>query len=129
MTNVSRREGTITHKRLSPRQVVFERLYPAEYTSVVATRLSNALLVGERNDLLCLSCQLIADATYVGEIIGQITIGLLCDRVGRKAGLVFTTTLIVIGATLCTAARGAHDSVQGLFWFLTLARGITGVVG
>jgi hypothetical protein len=31
-------------------------------------------------------------------------------------------------ATLGTAAHGAHGSVQGLFWFLTVARGITGVV-
>ncbi|EPS95609.1 hypothetical protein FOMPIDRAFT_1132087 [Fomitopsis schrenkii] len=87
--------------------IVFKKLYPAEYTSVVATRLSNALLVGE--------------------VIGQITIGLLCDRVGRKAGLILTTTLIVIGATLCTAARGAHGNAQGLFWFMTFARGITGI--
>lgn len=40
----------------------------------------------------------------------------------------FTTALIVIGATLGTAAHGAHGSVQGLFWFLTFARGITGIV-
>ena len=39
-----------------------------------------------------------------------------------------TTLLIVVGATLATAAHGAHGSVQGLFWFLTIARGITGVV-
>lgn len=31
-------------------------------------------------------------------------------------------------AALGTAAHGAHGSVQGFFWFLTIARGITGVV-
>ncbi|TFK74737.1 MFS Git1p-like glycerophosphoinositol permease [Pluteus cervinus] len=87
--------------------VVFKTLYPKEYTPAVSTRVSNALLVGA--------------------IIGQITVGLICDRIGRKAALVLTTLLIVIGATIGTAAHGAHGSVTGLFWCLTFARGITGV--
>jgi len=87
--------------------VVFKELYPKDYTSTVSTRVSNALLVGA--------------------IIGQIFVGLVCDRIGRKAALVGTTLLIVLGATLATAAHGANGSVSGLFWFLTIARGITGV--
>ncbi|KAI0313547.1 MFS Git1p-like glycerophosphoinositol permease [Amylostereum chailletii] len=87
--------------------VVFKTLYPKSYTSDVSTRVSNALLVGA--------------------IIGQIIVGLICDRLGRKVALVATTLLIVLGATLGTAAHGAHGSIQGLFWFLTIARGITGV--
>ena len=47
---------------------------------------------------------------------------------GRKVALVSTTLLIVLGATLGTAAHGHHDSARGLFWFLTFARGITGIV-
>ncbi|THH33504.1 hypothetical protein EUX98_g622 [Antrodiella citrinella] len=87
--------------------VIFKKLYPAEYTSSVSTRVSNSLLVGA--------------------VIGQIFVGLVCDRIGRKVALVFTTLLIVIGAILGTAAHGAHGSVTGLFWFLTFARGITGI--
>ncbi|KDQ63656.1 hypothetical protein JAAARDRAFT_386367 [Jaapia argillacea MUCL 33604] len=87
--------------------VVFKTLYPKDYTTVVSTRVSNSLLVGA--------------------VIGQVLVGLICDRLGRKVALVGTTLLIVIGATLGTAAHGAHGSVQGLFWFLTFARGITGV--
>jgi len=87
--------------------VVFKRLYPKDYTSSISTRVSNALLVGA--------------------IIGQIIVGLVCDRMGRKVALVFTTLLIVLGATLGTAAHGAHGSAKGLFWFLTFARGLTGV--
>ncbi|KAG6841144.1 hypothetical protein C0991_001420 [Blastosporella zonata] len=82
--------------------VVFKTLYPTQYTSSVSTRVSNSLLVGA--------------------IIGQIFVGFLCDRIGRKAGLVFTTALIVLGATLATAAHGAGGSAAGLFWFLTFAR-------
>ncbi|KAA1468145.1 MFS Git1p-like glycerophosphoinositol permease [Dentipellis sp. KUC8613] len=87
--------------------VVFKQLYPKDYTPAVSTRVSNSLLVG--------AC------------LGQVTVGLVCDRVGRKVALVSTTLLIVLGALLGTAAHGAHGSVQGLFWFLTFARGITGI--
>ncbi|KAI0331949.1 MFS Git1p-like glycerophosphoinositol permease [Cubamyces sp. BRFM 1775] len=87
--------------------VVFKKLYPKEYTPDVSTRVSNSLLVGA--------------------VLGQISVGLLCDRIGRKAALVATTLLIIVGATIGTAANGAHGSVQGLFWCLTVARGITGV--
>ena len=64
----------------------------------------------------------------IGAIIGQIFVGIICDRLGRKVALVGTTLLIVVGATLGTAAHGAHGSAQGLFWFLTFARGLTGIV-
>jgi len=87
--------------------VVFKQLYPNEYTSAVATRVSNALLVGD--------------------IVGQLLVGVMTDRLGRKFALVFTTLVIVFGATLATAAHGAHGSILGMFWFLTVARGITGV--
>ena len=65
---------------------------------------------------------------FIGEVIGQVLVGLVCDRIGRKAALVITTLLIVIGAILATAAHGAHGSVHGLLWFVAIARGITGVV-
>ncbi|KIK71113.1 hypothetical protein GYMLUDRAFT_90105 [Collybiopsis luxurians FD-317 M1] len=85
--------------------VVFKDLYPHDYTSVVSTRVSNALLVGA--------------------VLGQVFVGLICDRIGRKAALFLTTALIVVGAILCTAAHA--PSPTGLFWFLTVARGVTGV--
>ncbi|KAH9042363.1 MFS Git1p-like glycerophosphoinositol permease, partial [Lactarius hengduanensis] len=87
--------------------IIFERLYPNDYTPTVATRVSNAMLVGA--------------------LIGQLLFGLVCDRIGRKVALVFTTLLIVLGATLGTAAHGAHGSAKGLFWFLTFSRGLTGI--
>jgi MFS family permease len=82
--------------------VVFKKLYPKDYTTSVSTRVSNSLLVGA--------------------ILGQIVVGVICDRIGRKAALVITTALIVVGATLATAAHGADGSPAGLFWFLTFAR-------
>ena len=105
-------------------QVVFERLYPKDYTPAVATRVSNALLVGP-----CILYMSLPKHTFrLGAIIGQLFVGLVCDRIGRQAALVFTTLVIVLGATLGTAAHGAHASAAGLFWFLTFARGLTGIV-
>jgi len=86
-------------------QVVFKDLYPKDYTSAVSTRVSNALLVGA--------------------VLGQFSVGLVCDRIGRKVALFATTALIVVGAILATAAHAPTPA--GLFWFLTVARGVTGV--
>lgn len=59
-------------------------------------------------------------------VIGQLFVGLVCDRIGWKVAPVFTTLLIVlrVGATLGTVAHGAYCSAGDLFWFLTFARGI-----
>ena len=84
--------------------VLFKREYPAEYTSDVSTRVSNALLVGE--------------------IFGQVVVGLTCDYMGRKTAIVLTTLLIVFGGILSTAANGV--TTDGMFWMLTIARGIVG---
>lgn len=75
-----------------------------EYTSYYSTQVSNALLVGE--------------------ILGQITIGLTCDYIGRKAAIIITTLMIVVGGILATGSNGY--TVIGMFWMLTVSRGIVG---
>ncbi|KAK0763875.1 hypothetical protein N5P37_003265 [Trichoderma harzianum] len=84
--------------------VLFKKEYPAQYTSTVSTRVSNSLLVGA--------------------ILGQVCVGLTCDYLGRKTAIVVTTLLIVIGGILATAAHGV--TIDGMFWMLTVARGIVG---
>ncbi|PYH72176.1 metabolite transport protein [Aspergillus vadensis CBS 113365] len=84
--------------------VLLKAEYPKQYVSAVSTRVSNALLVGE--------------------VIGQIVIGLTCDYMGRKAAMVFTTLMIVIGGILATASHGV--TINGMFWMLTVSRGIIG---
>ncbi len=84
--------------------VLFKAEYPSVYTSAVSTQVSNALLVGE--------------------ILGQIVIGLTCDYMGRKTAIVMTTLMIVIGGILATASHGI--TTLGMFWMLTVARGIVG---
>ena len=76
----------------------------SQYTSKYSTQVSNALLVGE--------------------ILGQITIGLTCDYLGRKAAIVITTLMIVLGGILATASDGI--TIIGMFWMLTVSRGIVG---
>ncbi|CAD6590369.1 MAG: Plasma membrane permease, mediates uptake of glycerophosphoinositol and glycerophosphocholine [Alectoria sarmentosa] len=84
--------------------VVLKAEYKKQYTSAVSTRVSNALLVGE--------------------IIGQLVIGLTCDYLGRKVAIVTTTAMIVIGGILATASHGI--TINGMFWMMTISRGIVG---
>lgn len=84
--------------------VLFTQEYPKVYTSAVKTQVSNALLVGE--------------------ILGQVVVGLTCDYLGRKTAIVLTTLMVVVGCILATAAHGV--TTLGMFWMLTVARGIVG---
>jgi len=84
--------------------VLLKKEYPKQYTSYYSTGVSNALLIGE--------------------IIGQITIGLSCDYLGRKFAIIATTLCIVVGGILATASSG--HTIQGMFWMLTVCRGIVG---
>jgi MFS family permease len=84
--------------------VLFKKEYPKEYTSAVSTRVSNALLVGQ--------------------IFGQIAVGFTCDYLGRKTAIILTTLLIVVGGIMATASHGV--TIDGMFWMLTISRGIVG---
>ena len=84
--------------------VVLKAEYPKDYTSAVSTQVSNALLVGE--------------------ILGQVVVGLTCDYMGRKTAIVVTTLMIVIGGILATASSG--PTPLALFWMMTVTRGIVG---
>ena len=65
-----------------------------------------------------------SNALLVGEIFGQLVVGLICDYLGRKVAIVTTTMMIVIGGILATAAHGT--TINGMFWMLTICRGIVG---
>jgi MFS family permease len=84
--------------------VLYAKEYPDVYTSALKTQVSNALLVGE--------------------VLGQMVIGVTCEYLGRKFAIVLTTLLVIIGGILATAAHGT--TTLGMFWMLTIARGIVG---
>jgi MFS family permease len=49
---------------------------------------------------------------------------LTCDYLGRKVAIVLTTSMIILGLALAAGASGTTPG--GMFWMLTVARGITG---
>ncbi|KAL8276651.1 hypothetical protein RQP46_010919 [Phenoliferia psychrophenolica] len=69
-------------------KLIIENLFPKQLTSILSTRLSNSYLIGE--------------------IVGMLFFGLLIDQVGRKVGVVLTTSFRMV-------------------WMLIIARGIAGV--
>jgi MFS family permease len=71
--------------------VLLSKQYPKQYTASVKTRVSNSLLVGE--------------------IFGQVVVGLTCDYLGRKFAIILTTLMIVVGGILATASSG--KTVEG----------------
>eukprot|EP00871_Galdieria_phlegrea_P002862 jgi/Galph1/3577/GphlegSOOS_G2196.1 len=89
--------------------IVWQKEYPVAYTSSVETRLNNAILYGV--------------------LIGQLGVGLASDLIGRKAGLLFTSSVIVISSILCAASFGKDNSSNGMFWMLTIFQGLLGVGG
>lgn len=67
----------------------------------------------------------LSNSLTVGTILGQISIGILCDVAGRKAGIIVSTVCIVVGIILATAAKA--DTLIAFSWFMTIARGLTGI--
>lgn len=55
-------------------------------------------------------------------------LGFITDGYSRKAGMVFTSVLVVIGSLMATLAmKVEHLGVENMLWFLTIVRGIAGV--
>jgi len=87
-------------------QVPLKLIYGTDiFTATVASRISYSM--------------------FVGAVVGQLSFGLICDRIGRKIGLVSTTLLVIVGAAMCAASSGTTP--QGLLWMLVISRGIMGV--
>ncbi|KAE8154881.1 major facilitator superfamily domain-containing protein [Aspergillus avenaceus] len=86
-------------------ELIMEVIYPNALTTEVASRLSNAFMVGM--------------------IIGMLSFGYVADKLGRKTGAVLTTAILVLGIALSAGASGVTR--DGMFWMLIIARGIAGV--
>lgn len=87
--------------------VIWSIEYSQYYTDSLETRVNNALLYGV--------------------LVGQILFGGAADYFGRKVSLLITSTLVILGVIITTAANGVNNSVQGLFWAITIGRGLSGV--
>ncbi|KAK4528994.1 hypothetical protein GAYE_SCF68G6943 [Galdieria yellowstonensis] len=84
--------------------LLFQLEYGSQYSLFLESSLTSALLFGV--------------------LIGQLFFGMVADIQGRKAGLVITSSFVVLGAILATASYGT--SVNGLFWMMIIGRGVTG---
>lgn len=88
--------------------VIFKHLYGSAYSAADQTRISNSLIVGQ--------------------IFGIMLMGYVSDGYSRKAGMVFTSTLVVIGSLMATLAlKVQHLGVENMLWYLTVVRGVAGV--
>jgi MFS family permease len=85
--------------------VVLRKLYPEEYKDHFKTWLSNSHLVGA--------------------IFGQLAVGWICDRWGRRAGLTTATLFILMGTSMAAIANGVTP--EGMFVMLAIARLLTGL--
>ena len=68
-------------------------------------------------------------ACLPGQLIGQIAFGVVCDTFGRKVSLCASTFTALVGAMLHTAARSVQGNPSASLLFISIARGIVGVVG
>jgi MFS family permease len=101
-------ESILMARQSSHTNVVFSHTLGKAYTSTIQTRISNALLVGA--------------------VIGIIILGYTCDIWSRRGGLWVTSSLVVIGSLLSTLVFQVQDQgVSDMMWYMTIARGITGV--
>jgi MFS family permease len=88
--------------------VIFAHMLGDAYTSDDKTRISNALIVGQ--------------------VFGILLLGFVTDWWSRKAGMVFTSSLVVVGSLMATLAlRVEHLGVENMLWYLTVVRGMAGV--
>ena len=64
----------------------------------------------------------------MGAVIGIIVLGYTCDIWSRRGGLWVTSSLVVVGSLLATLVFQVQgQGVGDMLWYMTIARGITGV--
>lgn len=85
---------------------MFERLYP-QYDSQKKT--------------------VVASSLFAGIIVGQLAFGYAVDRIGRRWGMILSSTIVIVGAILCASAYGAGGSIEGMFAALAVYRVILGI--
>ncbi|KZM21847.1 transmembrane transporter [Ascochyta rabiei] len=66
----------------------------------------------------------LTNAFIIGLILGMLAFGFISDRLGRKSGAVLTTLFLSVGIIMTAVSHGTSD--KGLFWMLTVSRGIAG---
>eukprot|EP00871_Galdieria_phlegrea_P001106 jgi/Galph1/1997/GphlegSOOS_G698.1 len=67
----------------------------------------------------------LSTAVLYGVLFGLIGLGFIANLVGRKAGLILCSSLVIFGSVLSVAANGA--STDGMMWMIIVSRAIVGL--
>ncbi|KAJ9480607.1 hypothetical protein VN97_g12944 [Penicillium thymicola] len=90
----------------NPTNVIFKQVLGAdEFSSEMKTRMSNSVIVGA--------------------ILGVVVFGYTSDMFSRRAGLLFTSSLVAIGTLMAVLALQVHPS-SNMLWYFVVVRGIAG---
>lgn len=65
---------------------------------------------------------LLASVAFIGVVVGQLSFGVIVDKVGRKLSLLVATGLLIFWTIMCTGAYGYHGSIPSLLVALTVYR-------
>ena len=65
---------------------------------------------------------LLASIAFIGVVVGQLSFGVVVDKVGRKFSLLVATGLLIFWTIMCTGAYGYHGSIPSLLTALTVYR-------
>ena len=67
----------------------------------------------------------ISNSLLIGAILGIIVLGYASDMVSRRAGLLFTSSLVAVATLMATVALQVHPS-KNMVWYFVVVRGIAG---
>ena len=105
-----------------------EIIHNSEYNTGVLMRMWDAFLVGTFMHVVAWLYRYHIECSRPGQLVGQLACGILCDIVGQHIALCASTSVILLGSVLFTAARGVSGNTPGFIWLSVIARGIIGVV-
>lgn len=67
----------------------------------------------------------ISNSLLIGAILGILVLGYASDMVSRRAGLLFTSSLVAIATLMATVALQVHPT-PNMLWYFVVVRGIAG---
>jgi MFS family permease len=69
----------------------------------------------------------ITSIIFAGTVLGQLSFGIMSDKLGRKFGMISATIIVVVFSILSAGAWGAGGSVSGMFAALAAYRFLLGI--
>lgn len=67
----------------------------------------------------------LSTSVLYGVLFGLLSFGFIADIIGRKAGLIACSCIVILGSILSTAANG--KTTDGMFWMIIVGRAVVGL--